>query len=330
MEFQARFWNCLGSTLLAFALALEVAGAQDQATEPTSAAFDPPTMTVGGHAFSPTSFMPDPFIRTFVRNSLGFGISPEFDIPPFEVGGREYSLKSGQLVYALLEFEFQAALRPWLAFGAQITVNGRLATETLSLLSQGVVLINGYRLRALFDVARTKNLTIAVSAGAGNGGLVDISLARFITAFVDSGAITPENELVSSTPSVYTFSEIRLAYGVNDLLGFLFTGELAYGEDPADRRSDRWFVSLAALADFNMKRRWGAPIGFSLGARTKTNPTGREEAGQNVVSFLARVSYVGSRDFDLGVDLSYDIVPIATLPQKVKFISAVVDMRLIF
>jgi len=286
---------------------------------------------VGGHSFSPTSFMPDPFIRTFARSSLGFGASPELKIPPVEIGGVQYELKTGQLVYALLEVEFQSALRPWLALDIQVNVNGRLANETISLLSQGVVLVSGSKLGFLFQAARTKDLTLAVSAGAYVGSLTDVNIGRFTSALMDSGVITPENAVSTTTPAVLAFTGIRGAWAINELVGILFDGELGYGEDPSDRRSDRWFYTLAAVADLNMTHQWKTPIGFSLGAKTETNPAGSNDAGENIISFFAGINYLGAQDFDLGVDLSYSLTPVPTLPgEKTQFLAAIIDMRLIF
>jgi len=316
--------------VLSVAISLAVCHAQDSAQELNTVDPQARALTIGGHTFAPSSFMPDPFIRTFARNSLGFGVSPSVEIPPVEIGGQQYSLSSGELIYADLEFEFQTAIRPWLAFDVQVKVLARLANETISLISQGVVITGGYELSGLFEVYRTDKMTLALSAGATSDATTDVDFQRFIDAVADSGEITPDNALVASTPSVRAFGELRLAYSFNELMGLMFQGRLGYGEGLERDAPNKWFHTYAAVFDINPSRRWDAPIGFGLGLKTRTNPSGSHESGDNITSFLGRISYVGARDFNLALDVSYELIPLDNLPEKASFITAVIDMRLVF
>ena len=321
-------WRCLVLVAFASVTAIEASPAQDLAVD--TSLYPTRGMTVGGHTFSPTASMPDPFIRTFARNSLGFGRTPNLEIPLVEIGGTPYTWNSGNLIFSLIQFEFQGALREWLAFDAQINVTGRLANETIPLLSQGVVLITGYELGALFRVHRSEDMTLALAAGATNVGVTNVDLRRFISAIIDSNALTPNNFLVASTPSVHVFGEVRVAYGFNDLFGIMGQARLAYGEAAQRQASDRWFMTFAMLLDLNLQRRWNAPIGFAFGVKTSTNPGGANEDGRSIASFVSRVSYLGARDFELGVDLSYNRIPVTSLPDKTTFLAATIDMRLLF
>ena len=323
-------WRCLWSITLAAVVVCGASQAQEAEGGTPSEDLQVSTMTLGGHSFSPTSFLADPFIRTFARTSMGFGFTPNLEIPLVEIGGERYSWNSGQLIYSLLQFEFQAALREWLAFDAQVEVTGRLADETIPLLSQGVVLITGYELGALFNVHQTEAVTVALSAGATSAGLTDVNVGRFISALIDTGAITPDNSLVTSTPSVRAFAGLRLAYGINDLLGFLVQGNVSYGEAPQRRSSDQWFGLFAAVLDLNLSKRWNTPIGFGIGFKVNSNPGGSSEVGQTITSVLGHISYVGARDFNLGLDLSDNLVPVRSLPEKASFFAAEIDMRLVF
>jgi len=315
---------------LSFAVSLAVCHAQTSAQEPQTVDPQARIMTVGVHTFAPSSFMPDPFIRTFARNSLGFGVSPSVEIPPVEIGGQQYSFSSGQLVFAKLQFEFQTAIRPWLAFDVQINVLARLANETIPLISQGVVLTGGYEFGGLFEVYRTDELTLALSAGATSDATTDVDFQRFIDAVADSGEITPDNALVTTTPSVLAFGEFRLAYSINELVGLMFQAKFAYGEGLERDSPNKWYNTFAAVLDLNPSRGWDTPIGFGLGLKTRTNPAGSQESGDNITSFLGRISYVGAKDFNLALDLSYETIPLDNLPEKASFISAVIDMRLVF
>lgn len=321
-------WRCLVLLALVSVIAIEASRAQDLALD--TSLYPTRGMTVGGHTFSSTASMPDPFIRTFARSSLGFGFTPNLEIPLVEIGGTQYTWDSGKLIFSLIQFEFQGALREWLAFNAQINVTGRLADETIPLLSQGVVLITGYELGVLFRLHRSEDMTLALAGGATNNGVTNVDLRRFISSIIDTNAITPENSLVTSTPSVHVFGEVRVAYGFDDLFGIMGQARLAYGEAAERRSSDRWFTTLAVLLDLNLQRRWDAPIGFAVGAKTSTNPGGANESGRSITSIVGRVSYLGAQDFELGVDISYNRIPVTSLQDKTSFLAAVIDMRLLF
>lgn len=326
--------NDLRKRAAALALCVTVSLSLCHAQEPVHSDGSPDsltrTMTIGGHTFTPTSFLPDPFIRTFARNTLGFGLSPSVDIPPIEIGGQQYSLKSGELVFALFQFEFQTAIRQRLAFDVQMSVLARLANETIPLISQGVVLVAGYEVGTLLEVYRSEKMTLALSAGATSDGTTDVDFQRFMTAALDTSEMTPDEALVATTPSVRAFGECRLAYSISELLGIMAQAKFAYGE-PQDRSSfNKWFNTFTAILDVNPSRQWNAPVGFGLGVKTRTNPAGANENGQNITSVFGHISYVGARDFNLGLDIAYDLIPLANLSEKAKFFSAVIDMRLVF
>jgi hypothetical protein len=171
---------------------------------------------------------------------------------------------------------------------------------------------------------------LSASAGTVNSGLTDLHVGRFVEALLDTGEITAENALVTTTPSMKARAGLRFAYGMNDLLGFMIEGDVAYGEAPQRGNPYRWFGMLGAVLDLDLTHRWNTPIGFGLGFRTRSNPTGPQGSGDYVQSYLARISYVGASDFDLGLELTYDFIPVRAFPEKVAFISGMIDMRLVF
>lgn len=287
-------------------------------------------MTLGAHAFSPTTFIDNPFVRTYVRNSLGFGLTPNLRIPLTEIGRTEYSWNTGQLLYALMRFEFQGELREWLALKVQVNVTGRLANSTIPLITQGVVLVSGFELGGLFTVYRSSDVQLSLSAGVLNAGVTDVDIRRFVNALIDSGQLNPEVALVTSTPAMRAFTDARLAYGINDLFGIMAQARLLYGESTDRSTSGEWFSSFALFLDLNPSLRWDVPVGFGIGAKTHKEPGRANEGSRSLQSIFGRVGYVGAMDFDLGLDLSYTWIPLGTSPEKTAYVSAIVDVRLLF
>ena len=70
---------------------------------------------IAGHAFIPSSFIRDPFIRTYFRTGLGFGSTLDFTQPVPTVNGKPLFGPTGDLLFALLDVEYQYSVRPGLA-----------------------------------------------------------------------------------------------------------------------------------------------------------------------------------------------------------------------
>ena len=173
-------------------------------------------------------------------------------------------------------------------------------------------------------------MTCALSVGATSLGVTDVDLQRFVRALTDTGQITPDEELVTSTPAVQAFVDARAAYGFNDLFGLTAHARVLYGEAAQRSSSDRWSTMFGLMLDINPSQRWGAPVGFGIGIKTDNNPRGGNESGKRTTTIFGRVGYLGTRDFDLGLDIAYTRIPLQSLPERHVFISAVIDMRLVF
>jgi hypothetical protein len=285
---------------------------------------------IAGHTFIPSSFIRDPFIRTYFRTGLGFGSTINFTPPVPTVSGKPILGPTGDLLFALLDAEYQYALRPWLAVRGRLSVVGRMADETPALISQGVTLYYGFDLGWLFRVASTERLSASGSLGVKNASTTDVYLQRFIEGIIDNGAILPGNRLVLQTPTLRGTAGFHGAYALNHLTGVTISGTLDYGESLDRSAPDRWFYSVSVAMDFNMHSDGGTPIGFVVGGRTGSAPDIQATDSRTSQAIFGRIAYTGAEEFALGLDLGYQFLPIRDLPEKQNFLSAVVDIRLYF
>ena len=90
---------------------------------------------LGNHNFLPNTFIRGPFINTYIRNTLGIGKAVDLDIPLLNVDGEEVIGLKGDLLFAALEFEYQHAVKDWLAVALEFEVIARLGTGVGSLLA---------------------------------------------------------------------------------------------------------------------------------------------------------------------------------------------------
>ena len=200
--------------------------------------------TLNGHQFTPNGLTRDPFILTYIRNSLGIGKAVDLFVPVYENGGGEvYGLK-GDLMNAILEFEYQQAVKDWVAFRAQVRIFGRLGTGTQSILSQGISANMGFEFGWMFKLAQGKKTALSGTIGVSNNSTTAVDLLGFVNGVIEG----PNVPLVKTVPVARGGVGLRYAWAATELTGFNFLGDVGLGESLDRSREDEWF--------FKFGRRW--------------------------------------------------------------------------
>ncbi len=318
-------------TVIAFILPLrESARSQESAGNDSIRSSFQGVGSRGAHTFVPTTFIRDPFVRTYLRTGLGFGMTPALETPPVVIDGASVEGLKGSLLFALMAFDYQHAIRDWLAVRAALKVIGRLADETRPLLAQGVTLYGEFELGWLFRVMQSERTFLSASLEIRNSSVTDVYLQRFIEGIIDSGGISRGNHLVEVTPAMQGGGGLYMAYAFSDLAGLTANANLYYGESSDRSKGEAWSYLVRAAVDFNLSSTGGPPLGFVVGASTGSllEVSGKGDATTQTI--FGRIGYTGSREFALGLDLAYDLVPIRNAESKQGFMSAIIDIRLYF
>jgi hypothetical protein len=285
---------------------------------------------LGGHEFVPSSYLKDPFVRTYLKTGLGFGMTPELVVPLVTINDTPVIGLRGSLLYAVLDVEYQQRVRDWLAVRGRVNVIGRMADKTPTLISQGVTLFSNFELGWLIRIHQSDRFLLSGSLDVRSASMTDVYLQRFIEGIIENGAITPTNRLVQTTPTLRGGGGLQGAYAISDLAGLKFVGDLEYGESSDRNSPDEWSYVLAAAVDFNLLRCTGTPAGFIIGIQTRSSATGQLVRNENAWMFFGRIGYTGSREFSIGVDLGYELMAVRGVEGKQGFLSAIVDTRLYF
>ncbi len=135
---------------------------------------------VGSHSFTETVDVPSPFVRSFIRNRLGAGMAFDFEIPPIEIGGEPISGLQGDLLFAILDFEYQYAIKDWIAIRARVLANGRLGSDTLSLLSEGVTMATGFEFGWLVRLRESEKTAFSLDLNLANRSFTGVNISRFV------------------------------------------------------------------------------------------------------------------------------------------------------
>ncbi len=255
---------------------------------------------LGPHRFIPNPLTEDPFPRTFVRNSLGIGTALDLPIiPEIVIGTDTIEAITGDLIFALLDFQYSQRIKEWMGVWATVKVRGRLGDDAGALISEGVTLSTAFDIGWMFKFLETDRIAMSATAQVTKGSFTGMNLFSFIEGVINSQPVP----LVRKVPTLWVGPGLRFAWAANTWLGVTASGNLMYGEG-ADRTKDSqtfWRLSAGASLDFISLIH--VPVGLVLAAKMASDdPNG--ESSNNSQSGLVRIAYTGRDDFVIALDLS--------------------------
>jgi len=256
--------------------------------------------SLGGHTFVSTELVPDAQVRTYIRNNIGYTMTPEFNYPPVVVGGDTLATLDGSLAYAILGMEYQNAIRDWIAVRVAIGMRTRLGTQASSLVNEGVNVSSGLDLGWLVRLRETDRTSLSLALDVTRETLTLIDLRQFTEDVIDG---EPSPRLIDNVPMIWTKAGLRFAWAVSRPVGVTLLGEGSYGEAPQRDEPDSWEYGLGASVDFDGHAAWDVPIGFALAYRESSLPVITEADHGKVRQTLLRIAYTGKPDFLVAVDV---------------------------
>ena len=134
---------------------------------------------LNGHRFISSSKIKSPFINTYLLTSLGAGKTNRLDFPVI-INGQELTTLTGDLAFTYLGFEYQHAVKDWIAFSLRINALGRLGTDAGAVLYQGVDLAIGYQLGWLLKLYKSKDMILSGTIKVSNNSFTLIDINGFI------------------------------------------------------------------------------------------------------------------------------------------------------
>jgi hypothetical protein len=256
--------------------------------------------SLAGHTFISTELVPDAFVRTYVRNSIGYTMTSEFDYPPVIIRGDTLVTLDGSLAYALLGMEYQNAFRDWMALRFAIGLRSRLGTQASSLVNEGVNVTSGLAFGWLMRLRETSRTSTCLSLDVSRQTLTIIDLRSFVEDVIDDN---PNPRLIDNVPVVRGNAGLRFAWAASRPVGVTLLLEGSYGESPQRGGSDSWEYGLGASVDFDMNPAWNVPIGLALAYRESSLPVFTQSENGKTRQTLLRVAYSGKPDFLIALDL---------------------------
>jgi hypothetical protein len=259
-----------------------------------------PRPSLAGHTFVSTDIVPDAFVRGYLRTSVGYAQAAHIDYPPLIVHGDTLKALDGNLVYALLGFEYQHALRDWMAVRVGFNMRSRLGTQVASLVSEGVTVTSGLDFGWLARLRQTQRTSLCGSLAVANQTVTIIDPRQFAE---DVGDGVPNARLVDDVPTVRTAGSLRYAWAISRPFGLTLLAEGSYGESPRRRGLDSWEYGLGGSVDFDAGAAWNVPVGVALAYRRTSLPLMTTADDSDASETVLRLAYNGKSDFLVSLDI---------------------------
>jgi hypothetical protein len=281
---------------------------------------------IGGHTFLSSDAVPDPFVRSFVRQSLGIAQAVDLQFPLGIIDGDTLLLLEGDLTYAVLDFEYQHAVKDWLAARGRFNLRSRLGTDGTSLLAAGVQVNTGFEFGWLIRLLQTDKTILSASAEVGKRSFTVVDIRQFVLDIVD-GVSNPQ--LVDNVPTVRGTGGLRFGWGVSRLFGLTALLEVGYG-DASRRDQDGVFLyTLGSNLDFDVGAVTPVPISVGVGY-SQTSVIEQVDGDSDSRTVVVRLGYTGRPDFVIGVDIVGNALRDVNIAETVKSFGGVLTMRYYF
>lgn len=300
----------------------------DAAGSPASPAYK--ALRLGGHRFVPSTMIPDPFIRTSIRASLGAASTVALVLPRVQLGNRDLAGLDGGIVAANLNLSYQQSFHERMSVMFEFGMQGDLGTGKRSLILKGVTAATKSKLGWLMRVWGNERALLSASAVVSNQSATVVDILGFVEGVIDSGGVTPDNTIIRYVPTTDGRGGVRFAYEFSPLVGVVASLESGYGESLDRETGSQWFTSGGGFLSLDFSGIHSIPLGLSVGGFASSLPGSLDETmdGQRVI--VLGLGYVGRGDFDLGLELNYQRNPQQGTSDPFELASGQLNIRYYF
>jgi hypothetical protein len=286
---------------------------------------------LNGFRFIPSDIVKDPFIHTFMKLNLGVGTALDLKSYVKNLQGEVFDTLSGDISYLSGELEFQYAVNDWLAFNIAYGGAGRLGNNAYTLLTSGISYSTTFTLGGKIRILQNEKMFLSGSIDYSSSEVAVYSIYDFIKKIYENGGEidSAANSLLEKETLPKAFINANYAYALTDWFGLL--GVAGFGLiktfDTVERGNYR--LGAAAAIDFLNVDFIHFPIGILVSARyNKYSESG--STSSNVVLFGLRIGYTGHKDFDIGIENTYENLSYKRSEEKVKLLLTSFKMRYYF
>jgi hypothetical protein len=283
--------------------------------------------TLGPHYFTPGNNIQSPFILTHMRMSLGVGGINNLRYPLITIGDQEFAFVQGDIFAGIFSIEYQHAVKDWLAVYIQYGLLGRLGSDFGTLIASGINYATTFDIGWLLRIYRHKEFLLSANFNVSNGNYTFISLAQFADDIIDG---IPNASLLTANNSLFGNAGLKAAYGLNQLIGFVASLDIGYGETIQRGLDNTWFTILGVNIDFNFSHLISTPISANIGYLYNTYPQQGDQVVFGNNTFVTELSYIGRTNFILSLTFDYSREKFTASQNELWLSTTRLSMRYLF
>jgi hypothetical protein len=281
--------------------------------------------------FIPSDVIVDPFITTYFKSSVGAGAALDLKSYVKDLNGNVIDTLSGKLSYISGDLQFQYAFNNWLAVNVSYGGAGRLGNNAYTILTSGISYATGFTLGGKIRIWENKEMILSGSIDYKSSDVFLYSIYDFAKKVVEAGTIDAisQETLLEKDKISSVFLNLNYAFAPADWCGLLaIAGWGSANTFNTKTRGNNRF-GLAASVDFDNVKYIGIPVGILISVKYNKFSENGENLSNTVISGL-RIGYTGHKDFDLGIENTYQSINYRMSDVKIKSILTALKIRYFF
>lgn len=281
--------------------------------------------SLNSHKFVSQPLVRNPFMNSAFEMRMGVEGTVDLTLPlpdflPDSINGPQ-----GNLLFVNISFRYTQKIKDWISFYLQTSVAVRSGTELGTLLFEGVNTMIGGETGLKFNILERDKHKLAGRVSINNYSATIINMGQFVRDIIDRN---PDASLTQDVPALAVGIGASYAYGITNVTGLTATSELQYGES-ITRGKETLRYRLGAAVDFNWADK-GVPIGLSVGYLLRSTADFIYVDNEVGHSFACKLAYTASPNFILGVEIASSILPVFSVPEKVKSMGVMFNINYYF
>jgi len=281
--------------------------------------------------FIPSDLVDNPFITSYLKTNIGAGLALDLKAYPKNLEGDVIDTLSGDLAFIIADMQFQLAVNDWLAFNIKYGGVGRLGSNAFTLLTSGISYASGYSLGGKIKIWENEQMMLSGSVEYSSNQVAVYSIYDFVKNVVESDTIdaSAQDELLQKDNISNTFLSLNYAYAPTDWCGILANAGWGVGNVFNEKTKGNARLGIAAAFDFENVKTIGFPVGLLLSMKYNSFPESGEQ-GTNVLTYGLRIGYTGHKDFDVGVETTYQSLNYKKSVEKINALLIGLKVRYYF
>lgn len=275
----------------------------------------------GKHIFTSIAAVGDPFVNT--KFLLGFGMADILETTiPITIGEISKTVEfQPDIFYTTGGFEFQYAIRNWVAVHIQAYMLARLGNNFLSLASEGVSAASTFSIGWLFRIAENENIMFSGAIALNTTDLTFIHiLSDWDTTFTPIDTLI-NKQVITNYQSLTTQTDLRLAMRFSDVFGMVAKLSGGFGEVYAAESKSQFQYTFGLALSVDLRNWISIPFGIGLGGSIYSNEWRFNETKPPVYSTNLTIAFYSRNDFVIGLENYLQIIEPQQYDQTIKYLN---------